>query len=530
MFSQEDFQEGANSLEDATRAELLSIVEEQKREIRMKNFEMSEMRQQLDELRVRLYVLESCSSSTPVSTGTSVTITDSIPTRTTPNVTFCTNLSGSYMSTGATAKVKVPAGFGPVSGSSFDPKKTKEAYSKMPPKCSELPSKSKTSSRFRFDETSVSISSSVEEDTEDTSTEETDDGSSGVSNHRSEMQEMADLLVGRGAPKPEPYTLDPSRSFYRFLDSFEAYCSSRYSSKQKSLWTPELGRFLKGEALQVYRACGGPDQKYKYMKQKLQGWYDSAKVRISSSRKSQYENARPMDGEGLRIFATRLEHLYRNAYPNKSLDGKDLKRRLVDALPKSVVDGLERDLVLLRAANGQQNTWNDVLVLLEAQDEAARRGVGQGVVHSESRNVSSSHPWAGAQTAHMNMKVTTAGNKSNQIFFRPRSRSRHSKSPKSDLVCNWCKRPGHVFKDCRRRLNQCLRCGETGHFVRNCPIPGWNVNNSGEISGRRVSSSSSNSSGEGARKGRSRTRRHKSRTFRRGSVKKQPPLNSNPPV
>lgn len=289
---------------------------------------------------------------------------------------------------------------------------------------------------------------------------------------------------------------------------------------------------MKGEALQVYRACGGPDQKYNYMKQKLQDWYDRAKVRISSSRKSQYENARPLDGEGLRIFATRLEHLYRNAYPNRSLDGKDLKRRLVDALPKGVVDGLERDLALLRAANGQQNTWNDVLALLEAQDEAVRRVAGQGIGTntSKSQNISVAQPWAGAQSTHMNMKVAAVGNNSKPNLYNPRSKSRHSKSPRSELKCNWCKRPGHVFNDCRRRLNQCLRCGDIGHFIKNCPTPRWNVSKSVENSGRRASSSSSSGSEEGARKGRSRTRRHRSRTFRRGSVNKQSPLNSKPLV
>ena len=216
---------------------------------------------------------------------------------------------------------------------------------------------------------------------------------------------MADMLAGRGAPKPEVYDVGTGRSFPRFLESFEAYCASRYSKRQKDLWTAELGRVLKGEALQVYQACGGADQRYRYMKKRLEDWYATAKVRDSSSRKAQYENARPNEGEAFSVFATRLEHLYRKAYPHRSMDGKDLRRKLLKALPVGVGDCLERDLTLLKAAHGRANNWNDVLALLDAQDEIARRGATREVAASGPWNQPSTQPWSGARPK--NMKVAT---------------------------------------------------------------------------------------------------------------------------
>ena len=499
-------QEGDIDLHEATQTELLELIEKQKKEIKLRDAAISELVVQLQSLRGRVSSLEKV---TPLVTGTSVTLTDSIPIRTTPNVTFCTSLTGTYMSAKAAGPVKFPVGFEPINGIS-SLRNTKEEYSQL--------GLSQEGSAVLMD-----VSSSADDDTE--GSDETEDGSLGVTFKRNtEMRELADLLAGRSAPKPEPYSLDAGRSFNRFLDSFEAYCSSRYSRKQKSLWTPELGRFLKEEALQVYRACGGPDQSYKYMKRKLQDWYASVKVRVSSSRKSLYETARPLDGEGLRIFATRLEHLYRKAYPNKSLDGKDLKRRLVDALPKKVVNGLERDLALLRAANNRQNTWNDVLVLLEAQDEAFRRGTNS----SETQNFHTAEPWAGVQSIPRNMKVIAPVKGSNYERVEMRTAS-PSKSPRAVRRCNWCKKPGHVYDNCRRRLNQCLRCGDTDHFVRNCPSLKQSMTKNVEASGRRASSSSS-SEAESNRRGRSLTRRHHSRTFRRSPLNKDTPLNSNPLV
>ena len=40
---------------------------------------------------------------------------------------------------------------------------------------------------------------------------------------------------------------------------------------------------------------------------------------------------------------------------------------------------------------------------------------------------------------------------------------------RSNVVCDHCHKPGHVKKDCRLLLGQCLACGSTGHTVRDCP-------------------------------------------------------------
>ncbi|KAJ6829097.1 uncharacterized protein M6B38_359825 [Iris pallida] len=35
--------------------------------------------------------------------------------------------------------------------------------------------------------------------------------------------------------------------------------------------------------------------------------------------------------------------------------------------------------------------------------------------------------------------------------------------------CNFCKKPGHIWEVCRKRLDLCLYCGEAGHQLRDCP-------------------------------------------------------------
>ena len=214
------------------------------------------------------------------------------------------------------------------------------------------------------------------------------------------------------------------------------------------------------------------------MRRQLEDWYSRAKVRDSSNRKAKYEKARPLEGEALSIYATRLEHLFRQAYPHKDLDGKDLKRRLMSSLPRGVVDCLERDLAVVKVSHGIPTTWETVISLLNAQDEIARRHsastapeVGEPVVQQ---------PWSGARPKQGNIKVANITTTTRQQGpapprQRPRSRSgsRHSRSssPAQLPHCRYCDKFGHTARDCRRRLNLCLRCGADDHYVPQCPQP-----------------------------------------------------------
>ena len=341
---------------------------------------------------------------------------------------------------------------------------------------------------------------------DDSSESETESSNSSVSSGvgsggQDNMRSIVRMLGRNSCPKPEVYSLESGRSFSRFLQSFEAYCEGKYSSTHKDLWTSELGRLLEGEIKQVYEAWGGPEKKYRKMKSYLENWHSEAKERITSSRRSQYRNIKMLPGEGLRIFSTRLENLYRLAYPHRDLDGKDLKRQLLMAIPTAAAETLERDLALVRATTGRQNTWGDILRLLEIQDESIRRGAASH--QTTARNPG--HSWSGVVGRNLAMRVETVKQpkRGKQRFSRSLSVRQRSDSRSPGRVwCNWCKRPGHEYQTCRRRLNQCLRCGSESHKIAECPQPlskTWRKKNVGE---QRSSTSGSDSE---LRRGRSPT-------------------------
>ena len=40
---------------------------------------------------------------------------------------------------------------------------------------------------------------------------------------------------------------------------------------------------------------------------------------------------------------------------------------------------------------------------------------------------------------------------------------------RGDKTCSYCKAPGHVIEQCRKRNRSCFSCGQVGHFIGQCP-------------------------------------------------------------
>ena len=50
--------------------------------------------------------------------------------------------------------------------------------------------------------------------------------------------------------------------------------------------------------------------------------------------------------------------------------------------------------------------------------------------------------------------------------------SENSRPEGSNVNCWFCKKPGHIFKECPsipEGYQNCFRCGKEGHILRNCP-------------------------------------------------------------
>ena len=436
-------------------SKLEQMVRERDHRLQVQDQEISSLKCQLAEVMRYMSTPWQGTSEQIVPTTVTTTTTWTGPILTQPQVTFSSTLFSPLMSHphGIIGKGKPDDGI----------KVPSTLTATCPPGCKPLVGKKESRNNAVSD--LVQLDDSSDSETESSNSSVSSEVGSGSQDN---VRSIVRMLGRKACPKPEVYSMESGRSFSRFLQSFEAYCEGKYSSTHKDLWTSELGRLLEGEIKQVYEAWGGPEKKYRKMKSYLEKWHSEAKERITSSRRAQYRNIKMLPGEGLRIFSTRLENLYRLAYPHRDLDGKDLKRQLLNAIPAAAAETLERDLALVRATTSRQNTWGDVLRLLEIQDESVRR---EAVSHQTTAKIPV-QAWSGVVGNNLPMRVETVqqpmGGK--QRFSQSPSEGRRSgsRSP-GRLWCNWCKRPGHEYRTCRRRLNQCLRCGSDTHRVAECP-------------------------------------------------------------
>ena len=449
-----------NQRDDLTMQELQDLISNKDDQIQDQARQIQELSQRVSELNKMLKDL-AIGPATMGVTSTSTVYTNVLPTITSPRVVFCT--SSSVMSPGLSSSTTVTSS------------STHKLHFTSPNP------KPNVSNAFRPVGPDLITIEDSESSSSESSSSENDDRNPLRGDQR-EMAEFAAMIGNKKCPKPAVYSLESGRSFSKFLSAFEDYCESRYSRARRHLWTHELSRFLEGEILSVYLAYGGPEKKYKKIKKHLENWHEQAKERIGSSRKAQYRSAKIQPGESLKLFATRLENLYRVAYPRKDIDGSDLKRQLLSSIPEHAGEVLQSDLAFMKATTKQSPTWGDVLRLLEKQDQEERRSRR---TQSRSRHRSKSpdfKPWAGVDRKHLVMPVRTDSPVRRRYQSRspknyPRSPKNYPRSPrngpsprKSPPKCGWCRRVGHSYDYCRRRLNQCLACGSSEHFISGCPM------------------------------------------------------------
>ena len=333
------------------------------------------------------------------------------------------------------------------------------------------------------------------------------------------------------SPKPEPFSISSGRSFNRFLQRFESYCSGKFAPETFEQWTGELGVFLKGDILEVFRAYGGSDNDYSLMKYKLLQYCNEADDEITSNKHNKFLYAKRQDDEKLYHYALRLEQLFLAAHPGKSTDNShELMAHFLKTIPTCESQELEKDLALMKAISGDNvSSWNKLMKLLRNKNSessssnmgnvgssTSRSPVGSGtpsiwynsnaVIPTPNNNYSYSAPYyssaSGAVGGFPSYKPppfyqppisVMAGHTNNLSTFpsfgrgQPRVKqgvgysnnfsgtrifqSSTQNSNRSSTACTFCNGENHTEARCRRKLGLCLRCGSSEHFYRFCDRP-----------------------------------------------------------
>ncbi|MBI3334611.1 hypothetical protein HYZ97_03935 [Candidatus Pacearchaeota archaeon] len=326
----------------------------------------------------------------------------------------------------------------------------------------------------------------------------------------SEMTTLMSRLDSRFTPRPEKYDSRSGQSLKEYLKVFEDYCSETFRGSS-TLWVGELGRYLTGEMHKAYSTLKSVGDDYATIKRKLLQWRKDSREINDQRTKNRFRRATMRQGEGLRMYAVRLEKAFHLAYPDKpSETSEKLRRKFFDTVPENVRDKLVTTRSMGVAMNGKEIKWSlirsivstleaDLVQVIDSSDDESdeptitwERKPNNHVRHTESREYNDSGnrsgKWSSNKTSeprqsekrqnkkftkvYTSHKVTTNENaKASGYSGKSRSTrgSSNSDTTRETRTCLFCKKKGHIKANCWRAKGLCLVCGSSEHKIASCP-------------------------------------------------------------
>ena len=278
---------------------------------------------------------------------------------------------------------------------------------------------------------------------------------------------------------PPKFGMDGKTSLKDFLESYEPYFDNKYKGNQYDK-TQVLGTFLTGELSKVFDARGGRKLKYRKMKEELLSYYRKLKVGNKTYWRKELESMNSNEGEPLDIFGMRLAEIAELAYPkDKKESAIRLRSQFFKRLPPKIVEKIITAEQIQKATSRGKDKYLPFSVIAEmAKDIQASQPKPNTVMWTTKPDNNSETDYEHEVTSvpkpqrMMNKTYSKSKTRDDKAPF-PRNNGNERKSSSghpgsSDLMCFYCKRTGHVRKNCWREARLCLICGQD-HPLTECP-------------------------------------------------------------
>ena len=315
--------------------------------------------------------------------------------------------------------------------------------------------------------------------------------------------------TNKGVPEPEEFEVDDDKEFRKFLDDFERYCRSEYSSDQRD-WVRVLGRFLGPEAKKMYGDVKRHWNDYGRVIKELEKWVKVTRKTLKIDYQTEFNNAKMEKGDTLYFFAIKMEGLAEKVYGRKFK--KPLKEKFLECVPPEFAKQIRQGDRFSKQTTGKSQTWEEIkeqaglereirtrepktkeptTVVIENAKEVEYkkftdvwpRSVGEDPVTvsydyfapevSRSELDRMYREDAAPRNSRPERRPENPGlhgpPRQGPDLQAPRERSMSRRRSETPGDCWYCGRSGHWRKDCRYKLGLCIGCGGPGHFVRNCP-------------------------------------------------------------
>ena len=183
-------------------------------------------------------------------------------------------------------------------------------------------------------------------------------------------QKMIDALNKldvRKSPKLEKFDEDGSLELNKYFIKFEQYCKDNLKSN-RMYWVAELEEHLSKETLKAFQVLKDEEDGYDEIRDKMLSWYKDMDEIRKEKNKKKFKDAEMRDDESLFLFSSRLEKLYKAAYPTHDIKGS---KKLLDKFLESIPTTCKRqfsDVVFSYKVKNEKIKWNTIQKLARVKD------------------------------------------------------------------------------------------------------------------------------------------------------------------
>lgn len=322
-----------------------------------------------------------------------------------------------------------------------------------------------------------------------------------LENESSVIRKLTKKLDMRAMPPMRKYNENSGVELEQYLITFEDYCKDKFKGK-KYLWLNELEDHLAGKTLEGFQSIRDFEDDYDDAKAKFIQWHTDENEKWKKKARSKFTSVRPRRGESLHMYCTRIEALFKRAYPKHDIE---YSTTLIEQCKNSVNSefrAIIKDQILETKLKKKKVKWSTIKKCARIYDVDLHDTLSSGqeeskeiVINLNKSNVEEyeSDGKEGNNRCNKTRVIERSSRKFNpqqnryNVSEHPKNRFQRNYQPAQQRfqkpppiintnTCSYCKRFGHSQENCRLKLKACFICGRTNHYYKDCFFNKNNVN------------------------------------------------------